>query len=141
MHLPKSSMPLAALLCDWSPILADSLIAIAVQIETKIAVMEKWASSSHYPFIHVETDTTYPLVDFSIWILPYTFLMIWKPSVIRTHINWGYKRYLMLVLRFHGSKFHFLWVVSMKKWSFQYVACLSFRNHKKFTGAFTENCQ
>lgn len=38
MHLPKSSMPLAALLCDWSPILADSLIAIAVQIETKIAM-------------------------------------------------------------------------------------------------------
>ena len=32
--LPKSSMPLAALLCAWSPTFADSFIAIAVKMET-----------------------------------------------------------------------------------------------------------
>lgn len=34
LHLPKSSMPLAALLCAWSPTFADSFIAMAVKIET-----------------------------------------------------------------------------------------------------------
>ena len=33
-YLPKSSMPLAALLCVLSPILADSFIAIAINNKT-----------------------------------------------------------------------------------------------------------